>query len=670
MGNYTPPLSVFFIWHPADAKLVAPIVEYCYSQLSRDINKPFSRSMNLPVFIRTSLNIDVPTQVEITSAQTIIFVFISKEVIADDKWSDYIENLPQSESAIIIPVAVDKTALKVCDLFENKNFIRAYEYSLAYRNEYMFIAIANEIYRWGLNKPSDKTDMGRDKAIKLFLSHTKLGESGEKLAKALKTFIDNSQMQNFFDTTDIAIGYKFDNEIIEHIKGSTIIAVHSDNYSSRYWCQREILCAKENDRPIIAVDALDDFEDRIFPFASNIPCVHVAGDSDPTELDLLRILCATLLETIRFFYTEALFKEYKKAGWIKSDAETRSRPPDISDLEKILSYEQDGITYRNNLIIYPEPPLYMEELKFLSNLNIKVKTPLTADSCELQNKNIGISISDPSEEELISIGQNKKHLIQLSQDVARYSLARNATVIYGGDLRPNGFTQFIFNEAQIIKARMPSQNIHIKNYIAWPIYIKDSEEFKLWKAENKTISQMIECAPSADVKDLLPNADLYLQPTNIENRFVWSRCLTEMREKMIKDCAARICAGGKYSGYLGIMPGVLEEIIIAIELRRPVYLLGGFGGVTSGVCRLIQTGTLPQELTQDWQVHNNAGYQELLDFSAAKNINCIAYNRLTDVLKSSNLNNGLNEEDNEKLFNTPFIEEAIQLIFKGLRSVF
>lgn len=36
-----------------------------------------------------------------------------------------------------------------------------------------------------------------------------------------------------------------------------------------------MLCAKENNRPIIEVDILEEHEDRIFPFASNVPCVHV-----------------------------------------------------------------------------------------------------------------------------------------------------------------------------------------------------------------------------------------------------------------------------------------------------------------------------------------------------------------------------------------------------------
>ncbi|WP_434509811.1 TIR domain-containing protein [Desulfitobacterium sp. AusDCA] len=670
MATYSPPLSVIFVWHPEDKIVVTPIVEHCFSQLSRDVNKPFSRSMNLPVFFRTTSKEGVPTKIDIISDKTLIFVFISKE-FADDSWINYIKEIPRHDSITIIPIAIDKLALKFSDVFDNKNFIRAYEFEPVYINDYLFIAITHEVYRWALNKSFDKTAIGKDNAIKIFLSHAKDGKNGIKLAKDLKDFIDNSQMRNFFDAMDIAPSYKFDEEIIAHIKGSTIIAIHSDIYSSRYWCQREILCAKENNRPIIALDTLEEFEDRRFPFASNIPGVHVHINGETTVNDLLRILSSALLETVRFFYSELLLEEYKNEGWIEPNVKILSRPPEVSDIEKILFWDGDQIKCNYNQIVYPEPPLYSEELNFLYKLGIKINTPLTIDFYPLHGKNIGISISDPSDEELISIGQNSKHLLQLSQDVARHLLARSATLIYGGDLRPNGFTQFIFDEAQALKARIQESNINIKNYIAWPIYLKDDVDVKIWKAEYRAVAEMAELSYPEDVKDLIPSEGVFLPPTNSQNLFVWSRSLTEMRKKMIEDCDIRICAGGRHYGYKGKMPGVLEEIIIAIEMERPLFLLGGFGGVTTSVCKLIQTKEVPVELTLDWQIQNNPEYKELLDFCSSRDTQySVNYDSIVEFIKNADLNNGLSLEDNYRLFSTPFIDEALNLIFKGLRALF
>lgn len=671
MSGYTPPLSIIFVWHPADTDTIRPIVEYCFSRLSRDIDRPFTRSMNLPIFFRTTSIKGIPNKIDITSDRTLIFVFVSKE-FADDSWIDYIKDIPEDENVIIIPIAIERAALKLSNIFDGRNFIRAYEFDPLLINDYLFIAITHEIYRWALNKNFDKVAPGKDNAIKIFISHAKDGKNGIRIAKDLKEFIDNSQMRNFFDATDIATGYRFSDEIIEHIKESTVIAVHSDIYSSRYWCQKEILCAKENNRPIIAVDTLEEFEDRRFPFASNVPGVHVHVNGSTNKNDLLRILSSALLETVRFFYSELLLKKYINAGWIESGVEILSRPPEVSDIEKILFCNGNDIKCKHKFLVYPEPPVYTEELNFLNRLGIKTSTPLTIDFYYLHNKNIGISISDPSDEELICIGQNSKHLVLLSQDIARHLLARNATLIYGGDLRQNGFTQFIFDEALTLKTRMQSQSdIHIKNFIAWPIYKNDTVDIKTWKAEYKPIAEMVEFPYPEDVKDLIPNVESFLPPTNPQNLFVWSRCLTEMRGEMIKSCDARICAGGRHSGYKGKMPGVLEEIVIAIEIKKPLFLLGGFGGVTSSVCKLIQSGATPKELTLNWQIQNNSGYKDLLDFCISRGIQYSAdYNLVTETIKSANLHNGLSKEENDRLFTTPYIDEALNLVFKGLKSVF
>lgn len=671
MTKYLPPLSVLFIWHPADETIARPLVEHCFSFLSRDINKPFSRAMNLPIFYRTSSKKGIPAKIDILSDKTVIFIFTSKEVAADDSWVKYIEDISKIEGVYIIPIALDNLAFGIKGALDKTNFIRTYDFEQLYLKDYLFISVAHEIYRYTLNDSFKEIAMGKDKALKIFISHAKDGKNGIKLAKALKEFIDNSPMRNFFDATDIAPGYKFDEEIIGHIKESSIIAIHSDLYSSRYWCQREILCAKENNRPIVAVDGLEEFEDRRFPFASNVPAIRVHLNVEPKKKDLLRILCLTLLETVRFFYSRLLLEQYKYAGWLTQDTKILSRPPEVSDIDKLLFEDGSNIRYKHNSLAYPEPPLYSEELFFLSKLGIKINTPLTTHLCPLQDKNIGISVSDPSEEELIAIGQSSAHLTQLSQDLARYLLARGAILIYGGDLREDGFTEFIFNEANALQTRMQSQNIHLNNYIAWPIYKNNTFDIKNWKAKYRPIAKMCEVSPPLDIKDLIPSEEVFLPPTNPQNLYVWSRCLTEMRMKMIGNCDIRICAGGKHSGYKGRMPGVLEEIIIAVEMKCPLFLLGGFGGITSSVCKFIQDGILPQELTEDWQIQNNPEYKELLNYGLSRDIQYSTnYNDLMETLKSVDFNNGLNDEDNIKLFHTPFVEEAMHLIFKGLKSIF
>ena len=57
--EYKSPVSIYFIWHYNDHNRVKPIVDYCKKNLSYDTEKPFSRSINIPVFMYTSKCFDL-----------------------------------------------------------------------------------------------------------------------------------------------------------------------------------------------------------------------------------------------------------------------------------------------------------------------------------------------------------------------------------------------------------------------------------------------------------------------------------------------------------------------------------------------------------------------------------------------------------------------------------
>ena len=152
-----------------------------------------------------------------------------------------------------------------------------------------------------------------------------------QIAKQLKRLIDDSTLTRFFDSNDIAPGYRFDDEIINNIKESSVIIINSDIYSSRYWCQREIQTAKELERPIIEVDLIDEAMDRKFPFAGNVPVIRVnAIEGKVEEEDLYRILENIMLESIRFNYADEKLEllKLKMPGNVKK----MCRPPEMIDV--------------------------------------------------------------------------------------------------------------------------------------------------------------------------------------------------------------------------------------------------------------------------------------------------------------------------------------------------
>lgn len=661
------PLAIVFVWNREDDNEVKKYVDYTTDLLTRDLENPFSRNLDLPIFYYTNpVGKTIPSLIDIKAEKVVVYVFAGKNSVISDEWNSYIEKLYKNTLYNIIPIALDETAFNIKAIKE-QNCIREYEYKEDKRQQ-LFITLAHEIYRRGFNDTGNELT-SKDSSLRIFLSHAKDGKNGINVTKQLKQLIDNSSMRRFFDANDIAAGYRFDQEIIDNIAISSIVIVNSDIYSTRYWCQREIQVSKEKERPIVEVDLIEKKMDRKFPFAGNVPVVRADVHNGKIEVeDLYRILETVLIETIRCCYVDKKLLEIQRKFLPSEKTKRLSRPPEMCDLQKIIQKKDGKIELIYDKIIYPDPPIYSEELDFFERLGIDMQTPVGMQSKMLERKNIGISISNPERESLQLIGQTEDHLKKLSQVFAKYLLGSSATLIYGGDLRKDGFTENLILEAKILQDRFKTTDIHLKNYLAWPIYLNNSIAVKEWIAKYRNILTMINVEIEEKAKTLIDNKKEFVLPDTEINSYAWSRSLTKMRCRMIEDCDARICAGGRDKGYKGKMPGVLEEILIASEKKLPIYLLGGFGGITQSVCKVLEKNQISENLTAKWQMENNIGYRGLVE-QYKHDGEEINYEYMVQKIKDINLNNGLNEEENIRLFNTVYVDEAISLVLKGLQSL-
>jgi hypothetical protein len=112
---------------------------------------------------------------------------------------------------------------------------------------------------------------------------------------------------------------------------------------------------------------------------------------------------------------------------------------------------------------------------------------------------------------------------------------------------------------------------------------------------------------------------------------------------MGRDTSARIIAGGKVDGFLGTMPGIAEEAQVALEERRPLYILGGFGGCAADIASTLGLAEVPGVTARDW------GQRDIFA-----------------NVSTADLSNGLNPEENRTLAVTPHIDEAVALVLRGL----
>jgi len=136
--------------------------------------------------------------------------------------------------------------------------------------------------------------------------------------------------------------------------------------------------------------------------------------------------------------------------------------------------------------------------------------------------------------------------------------------------------------------------------------------------------------------------------------------LTAMRRYMTQNTHGRVLIGGKRDGFHGEFPGLLEEAFIAFELKQPVYLAGGFGGITWDIARElgVEKG--------DW-------FPTLANAPVVDERFVRGMARLLETAKATgyrSLENGLTQEENRRLAVCHRPSEISALVSLGLGRLF
>ena len=263
-----------------------------------------------------------------------------------------------------------------------------------------------------------------------------------------------------------------------------------------------------------------------------------------------------------------------------------------------------------------------------------------------------------------SLGIGSDMLRDLTTELLRHILKAGGFIIYGGDLRKEGFTE-LFRELsnQYGQCEKKQQDVfYFSNYLAWPLYnnmgLSEKEEYKKCRVE------LIEVSPS----DAVPKEaeKEFSAPITDEIRYMLATSLTKMRMCEEDKAVARILVGGRTSGFTGRMAGIVEEFIIAKEKNHPIYLIGGFGGAAKVLVDIIEkkdgvcSDTLKQKALSDDKYRALYEYYE----SKGQHIDYTGLNNMT----FTQLDNGLTEEENKRLFHSVNVMEIVSLVLKGLQN--
>jgi hypothetical protein len=679
--SYLQPLSVYVVWHP-QFKAGMPFAAAIYQQFCRDFEQPNSRNPGIPVFFRSLPEvgegddlppIDIPLEAD--DCQNIcVIVLLENNLIASEPWLKYLASICER-----IPQKVSRHRLLLVQLFPGpidlpygmgvRNFVLlglqkesgadGLPINFEDRKDWLLFTIACELCRMMMRKPGE---VGTLPKLNIFLSHAR--RDGAEDAKALNAFIgEKKNMSAFLDVLSIDYDADFRSAIEEGVHNSILLVWLTDVYSSRDWCRRELLFAKQYRRPILLVDHLQSHEARSFPYDGNVPTMRWRENAQ-------EVLMKLALEALRHFYAERFLEQVKASAmeWARLQADTVVLP----NAPELLSFNFLDRKVAVNTMLYPDPPLSKPELDILELVAPKAKfvTPAwilaNPEKGDLHNwldgKKIAVSISDPSESELLRNGFSRAHLKDTLVEFFRYILSGGGVVLYGGDLRNDGHTAAL----RALAREYASENMEkkpLENYLFWPTTRELDVDLK---AEFIKVVRFNEFKRNA-----LFGTDSGLDPKEfgIEDRIALAYAASEMRNQMATDEAARIVMGGKLTGYSGFFPGLLEETWNSMRLKKPVFLLGAWGGCAGAICDMLETKQIPEvfKTTPDAALTSERKkWESQLPILAA--LPESTEKMAQDILKwgLAGLHNGLSNVENHNLMKAVHVPEMVGLVMKGL----
>ena len=256
---------------------------------------------------------------------------------------------------------------------------------------------------------------------------------------------------------------------------------------------------------------------------------------------------------------------------------------------------------------------------------------------------VAVSVSECPDIE--AYGLSREHLIDLQGTMAMNLLGSGRSLAYSGDLRAHDFdfTDLLFQLLVRYQGHPDhSGEIGVTDYLAWPMHIRMTlEEIDEFCAEHGESVRLAFLAKDGarlgreQRRVMLPH-----EPDDGE----WTDGLTAMRIAMRGGTVARVAAGGRIDGYRGRMPGIAEEVLLSLEARQPVFLIGGFGGCARDIAGTMGLLEQAEEGPESWNENET-------------------FSRFTP----DDLCNGLSREENAVLAGTPHIDQMMDLVSWGLR---
>ncbi|EPH06092.1 hypothetical protein HMPREF1531_00740 [Propionibacterium sp. oral taxon 192 str. F0372] len=350
---------------------------------------------------------------------------------------------------------------------------------------------------------------------------------------------------------------------------------------------------------------------------------HEEEDADVPQRDaVLRALLRLVDECLKKAVWEYTVEAYVRANfdWVSLRA---PEPTTIMDwLQKKKRLGED----RHLWVLHPDPPITSEEweiLREMSNLagfkksKLTIVTPRELDtrggSLQIGSDpqipvsagslcGVRIGISASMSDDLRRMGMDAMHMDSAVAELARHVFVQGGTLVYGGRLfdedKPHDLMLVLGEEAKRYGngIRDPKEGSDetepddtgcrpvFENFFAWSKYSKEiADRLDVLQDRFYPDVKFFVADPDGNCRDLDSAREVLFRGDYPAENHPNHECLTKMREVLIKESDIQIVMGGRFhhdDKSEDKLPGILEEVWMAVKAGKPLYIAGGFGGVS------------------------------------------------------------------------------------------
>ncbi len=231
---------------------------------------------------------------------------------------------------------------------------------------------------------------GPRERLQVFISHTKhpsvdekggvADKSGADEKSGVATLIDRvrwiiaqTRLAQFFDANDLQPGQDWDDALRRGAAVGAFIALRTDLYSSREWCQREMAIAKQTGLAIVMLDAPGRGDERGSFLMDHVPRVPVHRDGDRwSDADILHGLNLLVDESLKrvLWQRQARLAQGEPGlgvAWWAAHA-----PEPLTLVHWLLKRPPDDPAAPPPIlrVLHPDPPLGPDERRALDDITV------------------------------------------------------------------------------------------------------------------------------------------------------------------------------------------------------------------------------------------------------------------------------------------------------------